>query len=41
LIDDIYDSGATLKEIGKVLTKSGATEIIPLVIAKTVGRDND
>ncbi len=41
LIDDIYDSGATLKEIGKVLTKSGAKEIIPLVIAKTIGRDND
>jgi len=40
LIDDIYDSGATLKEIGKVLTHRGATEILPLVIAKTVGNDN-
>lgn len=39
LIDDIYDSGATLKEIGKMLTYAGATEIAPLVIAKTVGGD--
>ena len=37
LLDDIYDSGATLKEIGKYLTKLGATTIAPLVIAKTVG----
>lgn len=41
LIDDIYDTGATLKEIGKILTKAGASEIVPLVIAKTVGSDND
>lgn len=40
LIDDIYDSGATLKEIGRMLTGYGATEIVPLVIAKTVGDDN-
>lgn len=39
LIDDIYDSGATLKEIGKMLTHAGAKEIAPLVIAKTVGGD--
>lgn len=39
LIDDIYDSGATIKEIGKMLTEAGATEIAPLVIAKTVGGD--
>ncbi len=37
LIDDIYDSGATLKEIGKLLTSRGAKYIVPLVIAKTVG----
>lgn len=41
LLDDIYDSGATLKEIGKVLTLLGAQEIVPLVIAKTVGNDID
>lgn len=37
LIDDIYDSGATLREIGKVLTEHGAKWIVPIVIAKTVG----
>ena len=39
LIDDIFDSGATIKEIGKHLTKLGATKIAPIVIAKTVGGD--
>ncbi len=37
LLDDIYDSGATLKEVGKLLTQKGAKYIVPLVIAKTVG----
>jgi ATP-dependent DNA helicase RecQ len=37
IFDDIVDSGATIKEIGKVLTKYGARKISPLVIAKTVG----
>jgi ATP-dependent DNA helicase RecQ len=39
LIDDICDSYATIKEIGKYLTKLGAKKIVPLVIAKTVGGD--
>lgn len=39
LFDDIFDSGATIKEIGNVLTKLGATKIAPVVIAKTVGGD--
>ena len=39
LIDDIFDSGATIKEIGKYLTKLGAIQVAPLVIAKTVGGD--
>lgn len=39
VIDDIFDSGATIKEIGKYLTKSGAALVAPLVIAKTVGGD--
>jgi ATP-dependent DNA helicase RecQ len=39
LFDDIYDSGYTIKEIGKLLTDIGAKEIAPLVIAKTVGGD--
>ena len=37
LLDDIYDSGATLKEVGAVLTRKGAKYIVPIVIAKTVG----
>lgn len=39
LIDDIFDSGATIKEIGKVLTNFGVKLIAPLVIARTVGGD--
>ena len=39
LIDDVCDSRATLKEIGLLLTHKGAAEIVPLVIAKTVGGD--
>lgn len=39
LIDDIFDSGATIKEIGKYLTEKGAIKIAPLVIARTVGGD--
>jgi ATP-dependent DNA helicase RecQ len=39
LIDDIFDSGATLKEIGKLLTNFGAIKIAPIIIARTVGGD--
>jgi ATP-dependent DNA helicase RecQ len=39
LFDDIFDSGATIKEIGKYLTKLGAVKVTPIVIAKTVGGD--
>jgi ATP-dependent DNA helicase RecQ len=39
IIDDIFDSGATVKEIGRYLTQLGATTIAPLVIARTVGGD--
>ncbi len=39
LIDDICDSGATLKEIGSLFSNLGASKIAPLVIAKTVGGD--
>ena len=39
VIDDIFDSGATMKEIGRFFTKLGAVKIVPLVIAKTVGGD--
>jgi ATP-dependent DNA helicase RecQ len=37
LVDDIYDSGATLKEIARMLTDKGAKYITPVVIAKTIG----
>jgi ATP-dependent DNA helicase RecQ len=37
LFDDVFDSGATIKEIGSLLTKLGASMIVPLTIAKTVG----
>ena len=39
LVDDIFDSGATLKELGKLFTKFGVIKIAPLVIARTVGGD--
>ncbi len=37
IIDDIFDSGNTIKEIGRMLSKLGSEIIAPLVIAKTVG----
>lgn len=37
LLDDIFDSGATIKEIGTILTKYGADMIAPVTIAKTLG----
>jgi len=39
LFDDIFDSGATIKEIGNILTRYGALRIAPIVIARTVGGD--
>lgn len=39
VVDDIFDTGATMKEIGRLLTKSGAKTIAPLVIAKTISGD--
>jgi ATP-dependent DNA helicase RecQ len=39
LMDDVFDSGATVKEIGKYLSNLGAIKIAPLVIARTVGGD--
>lgn len=39
LLDDIYDSGATMNEIAKMLKKNGAETVTPIVIAKTVGGD--
>ena len=39
LLDDVYDSGATMNEIAKVLKNNGAENVFPVVIAKTVGGD--
>lgn len=39
LIDDVIDSGATIKEVAKLLHNHGASLIAPIVIAKTVGGD--
>ncbi len=39
LVDDIFDSGATIKELGRMLTRHGAKVISPIVIAKTIGHD--
>lgn len=39
LIDDIYDSGCTIKEIGDYLLRQGAAKIAPLVLAKTLSGD--
>jgi len=40
LIDDIFDSGATIKEITKTLSKYNINLLSPLVIAKTIGGIN-
>ncbi|TVQ19569.1 MAG: RecQ family ATP-dependent DNA helicase [Bacteroidetes bacterium] len=37
LVDDIFDSGATIKEIASMLKSKGAELVAPIVIAKTVG----
>jgi len=39
VVDDVFDSGATIKEIGWMFSKLGASEIAPIVIAKTIGGD--
>ncbi|OQX22353.1 MAG: DNA helicase II, partial [Candidatus Altiarchaeales archaeon A3] len=39
IADDIFDSGHTIKEIGRYFTKLGAVKIAPLTIAKTIGGD--
>lgn len=41
LIDDVYDSGATVKEIAKTLSQYEINIIAPLVIAKTIGGTGD
>ncbi len=40
LIDDIYDSGCILKEVGRTLMLAGAKAVYPLTITRTVHSDN-
>lgn len=37
LLDDIFDSGQTLKAVGQMLQKKGAVAVASVVIAKTIG----
>ena len=37
IIDDVYDSGSTIKEICKLMKNNNASLVAPLVIAKTLG----
>lgn len=39
LIDDLYDSGATLEEAAKVLSRGGVTDIVVLTLTKTIHSD--
>jgi ATP-dependent DNA helicase RecQ len=40
LIDDIYDSGQMLREIGRVLIQAGASAVYPFAIVKTKHSDD-
>ncbi|MBV9616981.1 MAG: hypothetical protein JO031_16120, partial [Ktedonobacteraceae bacterium] len=40
LIDDIYDSGYTLYEVGKALMKAGARAVYPFTITRTAHSDD-
>jgi ATP-dependent DNA helicase RecQ len=39
LIDDLFDSGATLSEAARVLTRGGAASIVVLTLTKTIHSD--
>ena len=39
LVDDLYDSGATLEEVAKVLARGGVSGIVVLTLTKTIHRD--
>ena len=40
LIDDIYDSGYTMREIGQTLMRAGAQAVYPFTITRTVHSDD-
>ena len=39
LIDDLYDSGATLEEAARVLAGGGVSSIVVLTLTKTIHSD--
>ncbi|HUF99440.1 MAG TPA: RecQ family ATP-dependent DNA helicase [Ilumatobacter sp.] len=39
LIDDLFDSGWTLTEVGRVLRRAGSGRVYPVVLASSLGRD--
>ncbi len=39
LVDDLYDSGATLSEAARVLARGGATSLVVLTLTKTIHAD--
>lgn len=39
LVDDLYDSGATLEEAANVLSRGGVTGIVVLTLTRTIHRD--
>ncbi len=41
LIDDIYDSGCTLYEVGKTLIEAGAEAVYPLTITRTLSANQE
>ena len=40
LIDDIYDSGYTMREVGQTLMRAGAEAVYPFTITRTVHSDD-
>jgi len=40
LIDDIYDSGYMLREVGQTLMQAGAKAVYPLTITRTAHSDD-
>lgn len=40
LIDDIYDSGKMLQEVGRILMRAGARVVYPLTITRTLHSDD-
>jgi ATP-dependent DNA helicase RecQ len=40
VIDDIYDSGCTMSELGSILMKAGARAVYPFTITRTLHSDD-